>query len=140
MIDYTNFRGALKNLQDYWALHANTAFNGENPKQKELEQMGIIQAYEVCYEAMMKTLRRYLTEETGMTEMSNKGAKPIIRAAAENQLLGSPVEDWLQYVNFRNASSHDYGIDKLQNILQSIPGFIDAAINLYKTMSQQPWE
>ena len=54
MINYENFHNALKNLQEYWEIYESSDFN--NAKRKELEQMGIIQAYEVCYEAMRKAI------------------------------------------------------------------------------------
>ena len=103
--------------------------------------MGIIQAYEVCYEALLKSLKRYLNEKIGIPHDAIGGAKPMFRLANENNLLSSPLENaWFNYVEYRNASSHDYGIDKLQSILEHIPHFIDDAIDLYQTMSEQTWQ
>jgi|GEM_PF-2502845 len=54
----------------------------------------MIQRFETCYDTLWKTLKRYLSEETGLADTPNS-PKPILKLAGQNDLLAAPVEQWL---------------------------------------------
>ncbi|MGI9371857.1 MAG: nucleotidyltransferase substrate binding protein [Hyphomicrobiales bacterium] len=138
MSDFTNLNDALKNLELFWQFFAKhcDAIDGV---QKQLEEMGIVKAFEICYEAMMKSLRRHLVEELAVPELAT-GRKTIIRVANENGLFrDGGIEQWFKYINARSASSHEDSKARMPAIHALMPDFIDDAISLYQTMSGKSW-
>lgn len=138
MIDYSKFRLSLLRLEQQ---HEN--WRQDNPALSDLDREGIaesvIQRFETCYDCLWKVLKRYLTEELGLPDIPNS-PKRVFRFADENDLFASPLEQWLQYANARNATSHDYDGEKAQASLALMPDFVDDAIGLFQTMSNDTWE
>ena len=138
MIDYSKFRLSLLRLEQQ---HEN--WRQGNPALSDLDREGIaesvIQRFETCYDCLWKVLKRYLTEELGLPDIPNS-PKRVFRFADENDLFASPLEQWLQYANARNATSHDYDGEKAQASLALMPDFVDDAIGLFQTMSNDTWE
>ena len=137
-IDYTKLRLSLKRLEEQ---HNNYQSMDDSLSQLNREAIGesSIQRFETCFDTLWKILKRYLNEELGLPDVPNS-PKPILRIAAENRLFRSPLEDWLQYNDSRIATSHDYDGVKAQKCLEIIGSFIDDAIGLYQTMTNEPWE
>ena len=138
MIDYGKFRLSLKRLEEQHENHVR-----QDASLSELTREGIaesvIQRFETCYDCLWKVLKRYLNEQLGIAEPPNS-PKPIIRLAYENNLLASPLEQWLKYAEARIATSHDYDGEKAKACLELMPDFIDDAIGLYQTMTGMVWE
>jgi hypothetical protein len=99
----------------------------------------VIQRFETCYDCLWKVIKRYEAEELGLPDVPNS-PRPIFRLAHENNLLKSPVENWMEYAQSRIDTSHDYSGEKSQQALTLMPRFIADAILLYQTMSGNSWE
>ncbi len=138
MIEYDKFKKSLKRLELQFE-----NYNGLDATQPELIQEAVsesvIQRFETCWDCLWKILKRYLEEEMGLPEVPN-GPNPIIRLAGENHLLSTSVEQWLKYAKARVDTSHDYSGEKANDALGIISDFVDDAIGLYQTMSEQTWE
>ena len=138
MIDYENFKRALKHLE----LQNDNLQNLDNSLPdllKEAVAESVIQRFETCYDCLWKVLKRYLDEELGLPELPNS-PKPLLRIAAENALFQAPIEGWLTYADARTATAHDYSEEKLQAVLALMPAFVDDAIDLYQTMTESTWD
>ncbi|MDR0704449.1 MAG: nucleotidyltransferase substrate binding protein [Planctomycetaceae bacterium] len=96
----------------------------------------VIQRFETCYDTLWKILKRYIVDELGLAEVPNS-PKPVFRLANENNLLPSPVEQWLIYADSRTGTAHDYSGTKATECLQIVPQFIDDAIKLYQTLTEE---
>ena len=138
MIDYGKFRMSLKRLEEQYE-----NYRVPDDALPELVQEAIaesvIQRFETCYDCLWKVLKRYLTEELGIPEVPNS-PKPIFRLAHENDLFAAPLEQWQSYANARIDTAHDYSGEKAQACLEIIEDFIDDAIGLYQTMSEETWD
>lgn len=99
----------------------------------------VIQRFETCYDSLWKVLKRHLTEVLGLPEVPNS-PKPLIRLAGQNDLLPSPVEQWLKYADARIGASHDYSGEKANEALAVMAAFIIDAIGLYRTMTGTSWD
>ena len=136
-IDYTNFRAALQNLKKYYQVHEQTLSSAHrDAKREELEKLGLIRAFKVCYETLIKDLYRYLRDDVGVSGL-NKAPKPIFRKANELKLLESQIEQWFVYVKFRTTTD-DYSVDKLNDVIVELPNFIEDADSLYQKLSDTP--
>ena len=141
MIDYENFRKSLKNLElqnDNYRTLDDTF-----PQLAELMREGIaesvIQRFETCYDTLWKVTKRYLVDELGIPEVPNS-PRPIFRMADENDLLWSGFAQWEKYIQARIDTSHDYSGEKAERALSLVNDFIEDAIGLYQTMSEETWE
>ena len=138
MVDYRHFRRSLKNLE----------LQNANRRQLPLDlpllihegiDESVIQRFEVCYDALWKTLRRYLIDEMGFATLSGS-PRAILRTAGENELLNSPVERWMEYIDLRIGTAHDYSGEKAAAALARVDEFIADAIGLYEVITGESWE
>lgn len=140
MIDYSRFIKSLKNLE---AQYSNFLTIGSRTDlgvlEKEAIKESVIQRFEICYDALWKTLKRYLVEEFGVPEIPNS-PKPIIRIAAENKLLHPNAEQWLRYADARTHTSHNYSEKKAEEAVSLMHSFIPDAISLLARMTGSTWE
>lgn len=92
MIDCSTFRESLHRLD---AQFANYRVSLGRTDLSQLDKEGIaesvIQRFETCYNCVWKHLKRYLNESLGLPDIPNS-PKPIFRIAADNQLLGTRIE------------------------------------------------
>ncbi len=70
----------------------------------DIEQQGIIQAFEFTFELCWKTLKDYLVSE-GFSDLNSP--RQVLKQAAQSGLLRAP-ELWLDILDKRNLLSHTY--------------------------------
>ncbi len=137
MIDYGNFQKSLKHLELQFSNYQS--LDPILPKlTQEAVAESVIQRFETNYDCLWKVLKRYLLEELGIPEVPNS-PKPIFRLAFENNLLTSPIEQWLNYADARISTTHDYSGEKAQICLELMGDFIHDATQLYQIMSKDGW-
>lgn len=85
---------ALQNLKDALAIQTPTA----------LERDGTIQRFEYSYELIWKLARRVLKAN----EIEADVPKTVFREMGRLGWIGN-VEDWIQFQESRNQTSHEYG-------------------------------
>ena len=106
---------------------------------KEAVSESVIQRFEICYDTMWKILKRHLQEVLGLAEVPNS-PRPILRLADSNNLLSSSFSQWDQYIQARIDTTHDYSGEKAKKALGIVGNFIDDAIDLYQTLTEETWE
>ncbi len=84
-------------------LNAALAFYEANPKEHYMCFLAVSKAFEVATEHAWKELKQRVEAE-GVEALSPKDA---IRQSAKMKIIKS-AEDWLDYINTRNSSVHDY--------------------------------
>ncbi|MFZ4509267.1 MAG: HI0074 family nucleotidyltransferase substrate-binding subunit, partial [Fimbriimonas sp.] len=137
--DYSKLRDSLRSLDGQLRNYEGAAARAElTEMDREAIRDSAVKRFELAFEMSWKFLKRYLTEDLGLAETPNS-PKPILRVAAENQLLGDQIDDWLQYADARVATSHDYSGEKAVATLQVAPRFLVAAIRLYEVMTGEVW-
>ena len=104
-----SFRKAFATLRDAARLA------GERPL-SELEQQGLIQAFEFTYELAWQTWKDYL-ESQGIQNLT--GPKPVVRKAFSLGLIQNG-EEWMAMIESRNQTSHTYNEDLANEISTSI--------------------
>ncbi len=74
-----------------------------------------------------------MTEE-GFSEAKIGSPKSIMRLAFESGVI-SNVENWIDYINARQDTSHDYSGEKADRVLEIVNDFYNDAVALYQKMS-----
>ena len=107
---YDNFNRAVKRLNE-----ANTAYKSNCDD--ELYQDAFIKRFEFTFELAWKTLREFLTEQGYRLEIpSPKGV--IAFAYREGIIENESV--WLDMLESRNLTAHDYGRELAAGIAEKI--------------------
>jgi nucleotidyltransferase substrate binding protein (TIGR01987 family) len=104
-----SFRKALRRLSDAAVLASKRDLT-------ELEQQGLIQAFEFTHELAWKVLKDFL-ESKGVTEIY--GSKDATRAGFANGLI-EDGDDWMAMIESRNQTSHTYNEDIANSIAQAV--------------------
>lgn len=84
----------------------------------EIEQAGLIQAFEYTYELTWKTMKRFL-EARGKIANS---PREVFRMAALETFIDDP-ELWFDFVKMRNLTVHIYDENEIATILSVLPSF-----------------
>lgn len=94
----------------------NEAVNAYNQnKENILTHMALVQAYEVCFELSWKVLKDYLSENGINVYMP----KEVIKEAFNKNVIENG-QIWIDMLTARNATSHEYKMDKINLILEKI--------------------
>jgi len=140
MIDYSRLIKSLKHLQAQYTNFLTIDSRADlGLLEKEAIKESVIQRFEICYDTLWETLKRYLIEELGLPEIPNS-PKPLFRIAAENTLFKTNAEKWLRYADARIYTSLNYSEEKAEEALLLIHSFIPDAIDLLTKMTGSPWK
>lgn len=125
---YENFSRAVKRLNE-----ANVAYKKNSDD--ELYQDALIKRFEFTFELAWKTLREYMTDQGYRLEiLSPKGVFAF--AYQEGILQGEQI--WLDMLEARNLTAHDYGRQLSQEIAEKISlRFCKELTALYSYFSKQ---
>ncbi len=114
---FQNYGQALMRLSDAVALSRHRALS-------ELEEQGLIQAFEFTHELAWNVLKDYL-EAQGFVELI--GSKNATRQAFKNVLL-EDGEAWMDMIKARNLTSHTYQDKIAADIVKDILGRFHPAL------------
>jgi nucleotidyltransferase substrate binding protein (TIGR01987 family) len=88
----------------------------EKGELSELEEQGIIKAFEYTYELAWNVIKDYY-EEQG--EVSIQGSRDALRLAFQRGLI-TDGDNWMKMIKSRIASVHTYNLEIAQQINQDI--------------------
>ena len=122
---FNNFRKAFTQLN-------NAVELSEQRQLSELEQQGLIQAFEYTYELAWNLLKDYL-EDQGETEIH--GSRDAFRMAFQRGLI-EDGETWMDMVRSRTLTSHTYNEDIAKQISSAVSKqYVPQFVKLHKKMS-----
>lgn len=114
---FQNYRQALARLSKAVALSRQRSLS-------ELEEQGLIQAFEFTHELAWNVLKDYL-EAQGFVELI--GSKNATRQAFKNGLL-EDGDAWMEMIKARNLTSHTYQDKIAADIVKDILGRFHPAL------------
>jgi nucleotidyltransferase substrate binding protein (TIGR01987 family) len=98
----------------------------------ELEEQGLIQAFEYTYELAWNTLKDYL-EDQGETEIH--GSRDAFRMAFQRGLI-EDGEAWMDMVRSRTLTSHTYNEEIAKQISSAVSQkYVPQFVKLHEKMS-----
>jgi nucleotidyltransferase substrate binding protein (TIGR01987 family) len=104
---FSNYRKALAQLRKFF----------EKDTLNELEQQGLIQAFEYTYELAWNVMRDYFVYE--QADVAIRGSRDAIRAAFQRGLI-EDGHHWMDMINSRINSVHTYNEEVAQEIVSKI--------------------
>lgn len=122
---FANYSKAMQNLGEAVALAAERPLSN-------LEQQGLIQAFEFTHELGWNVLKDFL-EFKGITGLI--GSRDASRSAFKNALV-TDGEAWMDMIKARNQTAHTYNLDVANEVAQAILSrFYPAFVALRQTLS-----
>ena len=103
---FSNYQKALGQLQKFI----------DKGELSELEEQGLIKAFEYTYELAWNTIKDFL-EFSGQTDIY--GSRDAIRKAFELGLIENG-ESWMDMLKSRNTTSHTYNEEVAEEICQAV--------------------
>ncbi len=98
----------------------------------------VIKRFEFTYELSRGTLLRFL--EATSVKLKGTGAPTLgelIRTANQDGLLRGTWEQWREYRDMRNRTSHAYDEGKAREIAACLPGFLEEAEFLLRRLDER---
>lgn len=95
-----------------------------------LAHLALVQSFEICFELSWKVLKDYL-KETGIAAFTPRDV--IKESFAMNIIKNGQI--WIDMANDRNASSHEYNMEKINIILERISTDYYEELLLFKTQT-----
>lgn len=127
---FQNFRRAFAQLSKAAALAAERELS-------ELEQQGLIQAFEFTHELAWTTIKDFL-ESRGTTNLY--GSKDATREAFAKGLIDDG-DEWMDMIESRNQTSHTYNEETADEIADAILSrylaAFDAFLQRFTTLEQE---
>ena len=120
---FSNYRKALGNLEKAVILAKERSLS-------ELEEQGLIQAFEFTHELAWKTLKDYLHFK-GVAQVH--GSRDATREAFQLGII-KDGEVWMDMIKRRNETSHTYNADVASAIAKAVIG---SYFLLFKQLEQQ---
>ena len=80
-----------------------------------LIQMALVQSFKICIELAWKVLKDYL-QQKGINSLL---PKDVIKEAFSTEIIKNG-QVWIDMINARNSTSHEYNIDKVNVIIKNI--------------------
>ena len=80
-----------------------------------LIQMALVQSFGICIELAWKVLKDYL-QQKGINSLL---PKDVIKEAFSTEIIKNG-QVWIDMINARNSTSHEYNIDKVNVIIKNI--------------------
>jgi nucleotidyltransferase substrate binding protein (TIGR01987 family) len=114
---FSNFRKALRQLEKFIS-------KGDL---SDLEEQGLIKAFEYTYELAWTTLKDYL-EFQGISNLT--GSRDTLREAYTNNLIEAG-DEWMKMIASRNLTSHSYNEATAEEISSAI---FNEYFNLFKKL------
>ncbi|MDR0306199.1 MAG: nucleotidyltransferase substrate binding protein [Chitinispirillales bacterium] len=93
---------------------------------KNTLRSGVIQNFETAYELGWKFMKKWLEANVSPDIVSGVSRKEFYRIAHQNGLISS-VNDWWNFHNARNRTSHIYSVTTAEEVLEAAFGFLAPA-------------
>jgi nucleotidyltransferase substrate binding protein (TIGR01987 family) len=127
MLDLTSLENAIKQLKESLEF-AGSQMAKENPALARQFRAASIQAFEITYELTHKILKRFLeTTDASPDTIDKMSFQDLIRTGAEKGLLLNSWDQWRNYRQSRNNTSHTYDEQMAETVFSDIPAFLKEA-------------
>lgn len=105
----------IENFNSFFKIFSD-AVNAYNKNNSDvLTHMALIQSFEVCFELSWKVLKDYLK----VKGLNVYLPKDVIKDAFANEVITNG-QVWIDMLDARNSTSHEYNLDKVNLIIQKI--------------------
>ncbi len=119
----------IENFNCAFSIYSEAVNAYKNDRSNVLYHMALIQSFEVCFELAWKVLKDYLDVNGVRVYLP----KEVIKEAFASEIIKNG-QIWIDMLNARNSTSHEYNLDKVSQILGSLSGSYFEELNMFKQL------
>ena len=135
-LDLSSLQKAVRSLERGIKV-ANTLIKGVvDTDQEEVIRAGVIQNFEFTYDQCVKFTKRWLEANVAGSDPDSKTFKEQMRMGVESQLIRN-VDNWVEYRDARNETSHTYDNDKANDVFDVAKNFLKDAQELLSILEKK---
>lgn len=111
----TRLKERIENFNKAYGIFSDAVNEYKKDTDAVLIQMALVQSFEVCFELAWKVLKDYLNIKGLQVYLP----RDVIKGAFSAEVIQNG-QVWINMLNARNSTSHEYNNDKINIILRSI--------------------
>ncbi len=111
----TRLKERIENFNKVYGIFSDAVNEYKKDTDAVLIQMALVQSFEVCFELAWKVLKDYLNIKGLQVYLP----RDVIKEAFSAEVIKNG-QVWINMLNARNSTSHEYNNDKINIILRSI--------------------
>ena len=135
-LDLSSLKKAVTSLNNALNVAAPASLDVMSEDQQVVIKAGVIQNFEFTYELCWKFMKLCLDVNLGSTYVEGVARRELFRLSAENKLI-EDVDQWMEYHDARNETSHTYDLDTAEEIFQISQTFYSDAFELLNTLEMK---
>jgi nucleotidyltransferase substrate binding protein (TIGR01987 family) len=133
-IDITHLKNAIEALQS--CINDYNEYAARGNSLRESLRSGVIQNFEVAYELSWKFMKRWLAFNIGNSIVDGIPRFELFKLASENGLI-LDSEIWFDFHDARNKTSHEYGEETAEAVLEYALKFLPSAKEFLETLEKK---
>ena len=118
---------SIENFNRFFLIFSDAVNAYKKDSSVVLTHMALVQSFEVCFELAWKVLKDYLA----VNGVSVSLPREVIKEAFSYETI-SDGQIWIDMLNVRNSTSHEYNIDKVNSVLPDVAGIYFDELNRFK--------
>ncbi len=118
---------SIENFNRFFFIFSDAVNAYKKDSSVVLTHMALVQSFEVCFELAWKVLKDYLA----VNGVSVSLPREVIKEAFSYETI-SDGQIWIDMLNVRNSTSHEYNIDKVNSVLPDVAGIYFDELNRFK--------
>jgi len=136
-LDLSSLRKGVESLEKTLQVSNDNDFMSRlSSAQANAIRAGVIQNFEFTYELCWKFMKRQLEANLGSVYVDGVTRYELFRLAAEHRLIRN-VEQWIEYHDARNDTSHTYDEERAVEIFEIAAPFSLDARKLLETLEKK---
>ncbi len=117
----------IENFNRFFLIFSDAVNAYKKDSSVVLTHMALVQSFEVCFELAWKVLKDYLAVNGVRVSLPRE----VIKEAFAYETI-SDGQIWIDMLNVRNSTSHEYNIDKVNSVLPDVAGIYFDELNKFK--------
>ncbi|MCD6197533.1 MAG: nucleotidyltransferase substrate binding protein [Deltaproteobacteria bacterium] len=135
-LDLSSLKKAIASLKNALNVAIPASLEAMPEDQQEVIKAGVIQNFEFTYELCWKFMKRWLKVNIGTAYVEGVTRRELFRLSVENKLI-KDVDQWMEYHDARNETSHTYDQDTADDIFQVAQTFFSDALELLQILEEK---
>ncbi len=135
-LDLSSLKKAIASLKNALNVAIPASLEAMPENQQEVIKAGVIQNFEFTYELCWKFMKRWLEVNIGTAYVEGVTRRELFRLSVENKLI-KDVDQWMEYHDARNETSHTYDQDTADDIFQVAQTFFSDAFELLQVLEEK---
>ncbi len=135
-LDLGSLKKAVMSLERALNVAASEKMSILSDDEMEVIKAGVIQNFEFTYELCWKFMKRWLETNMGAAYVDGVTRRELFRLSAESLLIAD-VDQWMEYHDARDETSHTYDQDAADEIFQVAQTFFPDARRLFDALEQK---